>query len=198
MNSFPTTNKIDISSENISKILENQNIILKQDILYFKEDILKDFRQAENRLNKKYENQNSNIEQQIKNFENMIKIMNNKISQLSDLINTDQNIQEKITKLYEYKTKIDDDCFNQNLTIKNISKKLHDTIDNYDNIISNSIIYPGIIGQNCKFATFHDLIDYILLNINQLSNFKDKSNIDYKSYKTKLEQLIKSFKMQAD
>ena len=198
MNTLPEINQVNISSENISKIFENQKKILKQDILYFKEDMLKDFRQIENKLNKKYDNQNTDVVKHIENFENMIKGMNNKISQLSNLISTDKNIQEKVTQLFEFKTKMEDNFLSQNLSIKNISKELRSTINNYDNLISNSIIYPGTIGPNCKFSTFHDLIDYILLNIAQLSNFKDKTDLDYKSYKTKLEQLVKSFKMQAE
>ena len=198
MNTLPNINQVDISSDNISKILESQKKLLKQDILYFKEDILKDFRQIENKLNNKYDQQNSNVVKHLENFENYIKTMNNKISQLSNLITTDKNIEEKITKLYEFKAKIDDDLLSHNLAIKNISKELKNAINNYDNLFSNSIIYPETIGPNRKFATFHDLIDYILLNITQLSNFKDKNNLDFKSYKTKLEQLVKSFKIQAE
>ena len=37
-----------------------------------------------------------------------------------------------------------------------------------------------------------------MLNINQMVTNKDKNNLDFKSYKAKLESLIKSFKMQAD
>ena len=188
------------NNENISsnKIIEFQKNNLKKDILFFKEDILKDFRQIENKLNSKYDDQNSNIIAKLEKFENNIEAMNSKISQLSSLISTDKNIQQSISYLYEFKTKIEKECMNNNIQIKYITKELKESINNYNKIISDSIIYPGVIGVNCKFGTFREMMDYILLNLNQLLTIKDKNNIDFKSYKTKIESLVKSFKIQTD
>ena len=198
MSALQPINSASISPENISKIFETEKKKLKQDILFLKEDILKDFRQIESKINSKFENQNSNLFKQIEKFDNSLDSIKNRISQLSTLISTDKNMQEKISKLYEFKSKFEEDMTTQKISIKNITAELKATINNYDKLISNSIIYPGVIGPNCKFSSFHELIDYILLNITQLLTFRDKNLLDFKSYKTKLESLIKSFKMQAD
>ena len=124
--------------------------------------------------------------------------MNNKINNLSSLISTDKNIHQNVSNLFEFKEKIEKEFMVQKLTIKNINKELKDSINNYNKIISESIIYPGVIGPKSKFSTFHELIDYTLLNINQMLIIKDKNILDFKSYKTKLESLIKSFKNQTD
>ena len=184
--------------ENINKIFETEKKKLKQDILFLKEDILKDFRQIETKLNTKYDNQSTNIFKQLGKFDNSLNLVNNRINKLSTLISTDKNIQEKISQLYEYKSKLNEDIVNHNISLKNISMELKTAINNYDTLFSNSIIYPGVIGPNSKFSTFHELIDYILLNITQLIIFKEKYILDFNSYKTKLESLIKSFKMQAE
>ena len=155
-------NKID-SSENIYKIFESQKNNLKQDILFLKEDILKDFRQIENKLNTKYDNQNENIIKKFEKFENNIEAINNKINNLSSLISTDKNMHQNVSNLFEFKEKIEKEFMTQKITIKNINKELKDSINNYNKIISESIIYPGVIGPKSKFSTFHELIDYILL-----------------------------------
>ena len=197
MTSLQNKSNID-SSENIYKIFESQKNNLKQDILFLKEDILKDFRQIENKLNTKYDNQNENIINKLVKFENNIEAMNNKINNLSSLISTDKNLHQNVSNLFEFNENIEKEFMEQKITIKNINKELKDSINNYNKIISESIIYPGIIGPKSKFSTFHELIDYILLNINQMLIIKDKNNLDFKSYKTKLESLIKSFKNQTD
>ena len=60
------------------------------------------------------------------------------------------------------------------------------------------MIAEGLIGENCQFKTYPELIRYILDNITQLNNFKEKNIIDLKSYKNKLESLLITFRTQID
>ena len=198
MNEIQFEDNIDISSENITKIFSNQRKNLKQDILYLKDDILKDFKQIESKLNTKYEKINSTTLSKLDNFEKAIQTMKQKIFDLSSLISTDKNIQQKVSQLYEFKTKAEETFITQELSLKNNAKELKDAINNYDKIIYNSVIYPGIIGNNSKFNNFHQLIDYVLQNISQFTTFKDKSILDFKSYKNKLESLVRSFKIESE
>ena len=191
-------NNMDYSFENISKLFEAQKKNLKEDILFLKEDILKDFRQIETKLNTKYEKKNMNIMSKLETFENTIKTMNNKIGELSSLITSDKDIQQKVLQLHKFKTKTEEDLLYKDILIKNITKELKDSINHYDKILSNSVIYPSVIGYNSKFSNFHELIDYILLNINQFNTYKEKANLDFKTYKSKIESLVKSIKLQAD
>ena len=124
--------------------------------------------------------------------------MNNKILELSNLIPTDKNIQQKVLNLQEFKTRVSDKLITLEIGIKTNESIIKDTINRYDKILSESIIYQGVIGSNARFINFHQLIDFLLLNINDFINFKDKNMIDYKTYKTKLESLLKSFKLHSD
>ena len=198
MSELESLKKIDFSSENISKIFENQRKNLKQDILFLKEDVLKDFREIESKLNTKYEKQNSNTITKLHKFQNTIEVMNNKILELSNLISADKNIQQKVLNLQEFKTKISDKLMSLEIAIKTNESIIKDTINRYDKLLSESIIYQGVIGSNARFINFHQLIDFLLLNINDFITFKDKNMIDYKTYKTKLESLLNSFKMHSD
>ena len=196
MNNIELLDKLE-SSENISKMFNSQWKNVKDDILFLKDDILKDFHQIETKLNNKYQKQNTSTLTKLEKIEKTIEAMNQKIINLSSLISTDKNTQQKVSQLYEFKAKTEDNFLTQEISIKNMSKELRDAINNYDKIIHDSIIYPGIIGYNGKFTTFHDLIDYVLKNISQFASFREKNILDFKSYKTKIESLIKSFKMQA-
>ena len=198
MNELESINKIDFSTENIPKIFDSQRKNIKQDILFLKEDILKDFREIENKLNTKYEKQNSNTLTKLHKFENTIEAMNNKIFELSTLISTDKNIQNKVANLQDFREKISDKLITQEITIKTNESIMKDAINRYDRILTDSVIYQGLIGPNGRFQTFHQLIDYLLLSITQFINFRDKNMIDFKGYKAKLESLFKSLKAQTD
>ena len=183
---------------NMTKIFENQRVILNKDIIFLKEDILKDFKRIETNLNSKYEKQNSNITNKIYKFENTIEVMKSKIEELSSLISTDKNIQQKVLQLTEFKRKISDKVMNQEITLKSNSSQLKDAINRYDKILTESIIYPGIIGRNGRFKNFHELIDFFLVGMNQFNYFREKNNIDFEEYSIKIENLYKSLKAQTD
>ena len=164
MSSLESMHKNDFSSEKIPIIFENQRKNLKQDVLFLKEDILKDFRQIESKLNIKYEKQNSNTLSIINKFENTIEAMNSRILQLASLISSDKNIQQKVSQFDEYKEKVSDTLLSLDLAIKNNGAEIKNAINKYDKLFTDSVIYPGVIGPKGKFATFHELIDYILAN----------------------------------
>ena len=196
MSGLESITKIDVSEDNIPKIFENQRKNIQHDILFLKEDILKDFRLIETKLNSKYEKINSNVLTKIHKFEITLEAMNNKIIELSTLISTDNNIHQKIANLYEFKTNISDTLLTHNIAIKENEYKIKESINKYDKLIDESIVYPGVIGGSGRFKNFHDFIDYVLTSVNQFITFKEKNVIDYKGYKTKIEGLLKSIKMQ--
>ena len=43
-----------------------------------------------------------------------------------------------------------------------------------------------------------ELIDFVLININQLNTFKEKNNLDFKTYKKKIETLSQNLKVQIE
>ena len=192
MSELESINKIDFSPENISHIFENQRKNLKQDIIFLKEDVLKDFRRIESKLNNKYENHNSNTITKLLKFEKTIESMNNKIFELSSLIINDKNIHQKISHLNEFEIKTSDKLLSIDLSIKNNSEQIKEAINKYDKILTESVIYPGIVGNQARFNNFHELIDFILLNIHKFEKYNEENVIDLKEYKEKLDALLKS------
>ena len=57
-------------------------------------------------------------------------------------------------------SRIDEKNKNKIQLTGNLEKDLNDNIFRHDNILKDTVIYPGIIGPMCKFKNFHQLIDY--------------------------------------
>jgi hypothetical protein len=118
--------------------------------------------------------------------------------ELSNLINTDKTIREKVDNLIEFKEKTDDHLLTEKIRLDNFRNDLKSNVERIDKILTDSVIYPGIIGGISKYKTFHDFIDYVLSQTSQTLTFREKSILDFKSYKTKLENIITSFNTQVN
>ena len=169
---------------------------IKNDILLFKNETLKDFKEAKKKISQKYINLDLEIKEKLNSYEQRIKLYETKIIELSNLINTDKTIREKVDKLMEFKEKVDESILTEKIRLDNCINDLNVNVNRIDQILKDSVIYPGIVGGISKYKTFHDLIDYVLSQCSQNLTFREKSIIDLKSYKTKLDNSISSFNTQ--
>ena len=168
----------------------------KNDLMQFKEETLRDFKQIQKRITERYENIDIEMRERLEAYEKRITTYENKIMELSNLINTDKTIREKVDNLMEFKEKTDDHLLTEKIRLDNFRNDLKSNVERIDKILTDSVIYPGIIGGISKYKTFHDLIDYLLTQTSQTLTFREKSILDFKSYKTKLENIISSFNNQ--
>ena len=189
---------INNNDNNNIEILSSTKNSFNKNFLLFKEDMLKDLKKIENKLNNKFDNNSIIIENKFTDYNNKLENLSQKIYDLSNLISIDKNIQEKIDSLIKFKNKIKDDYLSQDFKIESNYKELRDSILSHDKLISESIIYPGIIGAMCRFKNFHQFIDYSILNISDFISFKEKNIIDLKNYKVKLEIMTKNMKIQME
>ena len=184
------------ASVNVDPILSLNTKNLKNDILLFKNETLKDFKDAQKKISEKYNTLNSEVFQKLQAYEKRIEAYELKINELSKLISTDKTIREKIDKLIEFKEKINDSITTEKIRLDNTRNDLNSNINRIDDILKDSVIYPGIVGGISKYKTFHDLIDYVLTQCSLNLTFREKSILDLKSYKTKLDSIISSFNTQ--
>ena len=168
----------------------------KNELLHFKEETLRDFKEVQRKIGEKYETLDLEMKEKLEAYEKRIVTYENKIMELSNLINTDKTIREKVDNLMEFKEKTDDHLITEKIRLDNFRNDLKSNVERIDQILKDSVIYPGIIGGISKYKTFHDLIDYILTQTSQTLTFREKSILDFKSYKTKLENIISSFNTQ--
>ena len=172
----------------------------KMEMLHFKDEVLKDMKILKREIFDKYETDSSVVSEKILNIENKINSINQKIAELSLFLNKDSanNIMNHMTTFTEFKNKTKESLLTMEIKINNIDKELKNNIYRIDNILSDSVIYPAIIGRTSKFKTFHQMLDYILSQISQNATYREKNTLDLNSYKKKLETLIQSFQVQKD
>ena len=168
----------------------------KNDLLLFKEETLKDFKQAQKKIVERYSNLDLEMKEKLEGFERRITTYENKIMELSNLINTDKTIREKVDNLMAFKEKVDENMVTEKIRLDNFRNELKSNVERIDKILTDSVIYPGIIGGISKYKTFHELIDYLLAQTSQNLTFREKGVLDFKGYKQKLETTIASFNTQ--
>ena len=191
-----TDNNVNNSNKNNLKM--SQNGTLSDQLIFFKEDVLKDIKQLESKISLKYDIQHNINSNKINKIESLIEQINQRVTYLSTSITTDTTMKETIEKLSAWNTKLEESLVLQDVRIKNVTTKLTETIDKFDKILSETVIYPMIIGAKAKFKTFHELIDFVLFNLNTLLMFKEKMNIDFKEYKYKTDSMLTNFQVKLD
>ena len=200
--------KINNSDKNIIRSIrfrENNNTFqdkniktIQDNLIYFKNDILKDIKNTENRLNQKYDIQYNGFENRLQEMEKISANLNQKLSILTETISNENIIKEKLSFLESFKLKAEEVLISHDLRIKSNNKDLYEALLKYDKILLESILYPGVIGKNTQFQTFHDLIDYLLLNVNKLISSREKDNLENRESKNRIEELIKNFQGKFD
>ena len=199
MNSF-SKEKLSMPSDMINNNASSQKYISLNDFIYFKNELLKDLKVIESKLIFKMDSLKKEIENKIINIENKYDLLKSKMFETNKPEQDFEKLySDKINKLFIFKTNTEDKIFIHEKKIKEINDYSRESLYKFNKILQDNLLCPGIIGNNSKFSTFQNLIDYLLSNINLLNDFKEKMSIlDMQNYKNKLDRLIQSFKIQID
>ena len=182
----------------------NNNIIIPQkkssseQLLFFKDEVLKDLKALESKLSLKYDIQHTLNANKIKKIEGTIDQISQRIAYLSSQIITDNTMKEKVEKISTWNNKTDETLILLDIRLKNIGTKLTETIDKFDNLFMETVVYPGVIGPKARYKTFHEFIDFLIFNIGQLLIYKEKSTVEVKDYRYKMDSLISNLQMKLD
>ena len=187
-----------INNNDNSQETENKKLNYQKELLFFKDDMLKDLKRFESKLTSKYNETQSSIQQKLNFYDEQFEKLTEKLSKIQNSDLNDKLIEEKINSLIKFKEKISEKIMTNEIKLDSTQKDLQNAMFKYDKMFTDTVIYPGLIGNSCKYKTFHEFIDYLLIQISQLNSFKEKNILDLKSYKTKLENLIQSFKLQIE
>ena len=192
-----------MSNENKNEKIKEEPFVvnqknLKNDMIHFKDDVLKDIKYMQKNITEKFEMTNNLIKEKLESYDRKMNLYNEKLAQLSNLVVTDNAMKEKIEQLVQSKVDLRDHILTNEIKFTNLEKEYHEKMEKIDYVLSDSVIYPSVIGPKGKYKTFHDFIDYVLQQLAQTAIFRDKNSFDLSSYKNKLENLIQSFKFQLD
>ena len=194
--------KLNSKTNNSTRNIININNPLKNSVsdqlLYFKDDILKDMKQFESQITSKFNSELNKNNNKIQKFQERLKEISQKLENISSNIISNTSIQDKTNTLTESFSKLEHKINLHEVKIKNTNDKLTATIDNFNNELSRTVIYPTVIGPTGKYKTFHEFIDFIVLNINNLLFFKDKLYTEFKDFKTRADASINDFKIKLE
>ena len=171
---------------------------LKNDMIHFKDDVLKDMKNLQRDMTEKFDMTNNLIKEKFDSYDRKFNLYSEKIAQISNLLVTDKDLNDKIEKLVQGKLDLRDHILTNEVKFTNLEKEFHEKIEKIEYVLNDSVIYPSVIGPKGKYKTFHEFIDYVLQQLAQTAIFRDKNTFDLSSYKNKLENLIQSFKFQLD
>ena len=170
---------------------------LKMDMIQFQDETLKNIRLMQSKLDNKYAKSDEFLNENITKFDLKIKALEKKITELSNLILIDNTMKEKLESLFKFKEETQDILIKRSSNFNDLERKLNVNMDEVNKILTNSVIYPAVIGKTAKFQTFHEFIDYVIQEISQLNIFKKKSQIDsMTSFKKKIDGILNAFKIQ--
>ena len=138
-----------IYSKSINKnhyLIGSTQEIIKTDILNFKEEVLQDIKELGQKLEEKYIKINKKLNNDIELYNKKIKEFDFKLLDLLSKIVTDITIKEKISDLLNFKEKTDNNININKIKISILDKEISKKMDRIDYLISNSLIFPGLIG----------------------------------------------------
>ena len=187
----------DASETDIHTFINNPKL-LKQDILLFKNEVLKDLKIFMRQISDKVSNDEKLVNEKLDKFNTNIQTYTERIHELSNLICTDKTIRDKVDIIMNFKQKAQETLMTNDIKMNNFDKDFHENIFRIDSILKETVLYPGIIGGISKFKNFHDLIDFILSEISQITTFKEKTTMDINAYKSKVENITQSLQIKID
>jgi hypothetical protein len=169
----------------------------QQDLIFFKNDILKDFREIHRKLKEELSFQKDEQISTLNIYEKKIEAQAQKINYLSDLI-TENMKKTKMEESFEkFSTKTEQNFSKVDYKMNCMQKEIRDGLYKQEKLFNETLLYPGIIGYECRFATFHSFVDYVLSNIHQLKVYQELlKSYELHKIKGRIEKDLNFFRVQ--
>ena len=169
-----------------------------EELNLFRDDILQYFKENFQDYSKKLHLYTTKINKIEKNFEQYANTLN---KNYTNIINSQANLNSKLDKIKDYESfynQTNDKLISHEIRLNNIRDDLSKATQKYDKIYLDNLELPGYIGRCAKYKNCQIFFNDVIKEINSLNQFKEKNIIDLKSYKDKLENIIKSFNILVD
>ena len=186
------------SNKNEDEIVGISHKNIRQDILLFKEEVLKDIKVVQREFSNKFSKMEDILKEQILAYELKVSNFEERMKNLSNSFSFDRSILQKIDDFVKFKEDTNDKLLTDSIKINNIESDYKLNLKNIERVLSSSVIYPRLIGYSGKFKTFHNYMDYVLNQIDDLNAFKERNVLDLVPYKKKIEETLEYIKLQID
>ena len=179
-------------------IINKDNKSLKDDIIFFKEELLKEINILQKNFSEQKEEFRAKINGKLILYDETIEKLNTNFSLLKSLVEENKYLKEQIENWHHFKSDISSISTGNDIRLTLLEKETTNNFYRIDKLLSNSIIYPRLIGKNARFKNFHEFIDYTLEKISTFDIFKSKIEIDLQSFKVKVDKIIQALKLKLD
>ena len=190
------------SNNNISKIINSQPQLANKysidELNYLKDDIMFYFKQ-------KFEEYSTNLYENIikinkieKNFEEMTNNININYNKIIDTQAKMQSELDKVKNYDSFSNNVNDKLISHEVRLNNLREEFSKATQKYDKIYLDNLELPGFIGRCAKYKNCQIFFNEVIKNLGTLNQFREKNILDLKSYKEKLENIIKSFNILVD
>ena len=184
------------------QIIKTQNQLTElyniKEIKFLKDDIMNYFKQKFEEYSTKLDENIAKITQIEKNFEIMTESIN---INYNKIIKTQAKMQSELDKLKNYDSfskNVKDKLISHEIRLNNIREDFSKATQKYDKIYLDNLELPGFIGRCAKYKNCQIFFEDVIKNLATLNLFREKNIIDLKSYKEKLENIIKTFHILVD
>ena len=195
-NQTSTDNSKDKEKDSIFQIItlpKFEKVYDNQDLNIFKEDILNYLRERDKSIFNLIKSYKEKIDKTENNYSDLTKRISNNYS---DILSSQAEINNRLDKLNNYESfslKTNDQLISHEIRLNNLREDYNKSIQKYDKIYLDNLELPGYIGKYSKYKNCQVFFEEVIKELNKLNSYKEKNIIDLKTYKDKLEQIIKTF-----
>ena len=197
-NSNKNKNDNSINNSKMDNLIKNS---FTSQLIFFKEDILqevKELRTQMNNMSNKYKLEQSKNNTKIIEMKEAIETITQNLELIASKKTKENPLVDRYDKLDKLVSKLEYAINANELKLKNTAEKLNEDIYELDNKITKNFFYPLVIGPSGKYKTFHEFIDSIILNVNNLLLFKEKISSAHKDLKNKTETNMNNYRVKLD
>ena len=174
------------------------NEVKKTDLIYLQNEILKDIAS----IDKKYSDKITQLTTALKNFQLMsdqkFALNNDKYESLLKKLESNEEIKKIKKEFSDLKRDINQNQMLNNNKLFNVEKDLKNACYRYDDLLSNNIFTPGLIGKGGKYQDLKTFRTHIDKKIAELVIYKEKNILDMKKFKEKTETAINQFNLRSE
>ena len=195
INSKEKINEFYLKKNNEIKFTKKYN---NEELNIFRDDILQYLKESFQEYSKNLHLYFSKINKTEKNFKEITTNIN---LNYNKIIESQANMNIQFDKLKDYESfynKTNDKLISHEIRLNNIREEFSKATQKYDKIYLDNLELPGYIGRCAKYKNCQLFFNDIIKELSCLNQFKEKNILDLKSYKDKLENIIKSFNILVD
>ena len=178
-----------ISKEN----KQNINIILPNNSNFhkLKDDIILMLSEIEEKLINKYNLLEKLINSRINAYDTKFIAIENKLNLHTTNITKLIIELEKYSDIISTEKKNSETLISHEIKLNNLNKEISDGFYKYDRLFLDNLVIPGQIGEYCRFKNAKECFNFLITQTATLSDYKEKMNVDFKSFKEKCDEYFK-------